>query len=107
MENQQTDGSCQCHRHTDKGREVVSQSHRNRNTTEESSHGITQIEGALNAAAAQHFATLGMLHDEELLRRSDAEKTDAADEHQHHRYPAERGEEEGEQKCRCCQKLEY
>ena len=24
VENQQTDGSCQCHRHTDKGREVVS-----------------------------------------------------------------------------------
>lgn len=84
MENQQTDGSCQCHRHTDKGRIVIAQSHCYRNTTEESSHGVTQIEGALNAAAAQHFATLGMLHDEELLRRSDSEKTGAADEHQHH-----------------------
>ena len=32
------------------------------------------LKAALNAAAAQHFATLGMLHDEELLRRSDAKK---------------------------------
>lgn len=82
MENQQADGSSQCHRHTDKGREVVSQSHRNRNATQESAHGIAQIEGALNAASAQHFATFGMLHDKELFRRSDAEKTYAADEHQ-------------------------
>ena len=82
MENQQTDGSCQCHRHTNKGREVVSQSHRNRNTTEESSYGVTQIKGALNASSTQHFATLGVLHDEELLWRTDAEKTGAADEHQ-------------------------
>lgn len=84
MENQQTDGSCQCHRHTDKGRKVVSQSHRNRNATKESAYGITQIEGTLNAAAAQHFATFGVLYDKELFRRSDAEKTDAADEHQHY-----------------------
>ena len=84
MENQQTDGSCQCHRHTDKGRKVVSQSHRNRNATQESTHGITQIEGALNAASAQHFATFGMLYNKELFRRSDAEKTDATDEHQHY-----------------------
>ena len=82
MENQQTDGSCQCHWHSDKGREVISQSHSYRNTTQESAHGIAQIEGALNAASTQHFATFGMLHDEELLRRSDAEKTYAADEHQ-------------------------
>ena len=83
MENQQADCSSQCHRHTDKGRKVVSQSHRNRNATQKSTHGVTQIEGTLNAASAQHFATLGMLYNKELFRRSDAEKTAATDKHQH------------------------
>ena len=82
MKNQQTDSSSQCHRHSDKGRIVIAQSHSYRNTTEESAHGIAQVEGTLNAASTQHFATLGVLHDKELLWRTDAEKTDAADEHQ-------------------------
>ena len=82
MKNQQTDSSRQCHRHSDKGWIVIAQSHCYRNTTEESAHGIAKVEGALNAASTQHFATFGVLHDEELLWRTDAEKTDAADEHQ-------------------------
>ena len=106
MEDQQTEGASQRHRHANKGRKVVSQPHRHGDSAQKSAYGIAQVEGGLDAAATQHFATLGMLHDQKLLRRPDAEKTDTADEHQHHRDPTNGGEEEGEQEGGGGQKLE-
>ncbi len=67
MKDQQTEGASQRHRHANKGGKVVSQPHRHGDSAQKSAYGIAQVEGGLDAAATQHFATLGMLHDQKLL----------------------------------------
>lgn len=106
MEGEEAEGSYQCHGHTDEGRVVVAEPHRHGDAAEEGSQGIAQVERRLNATTAQHLAALGMLHDEVLLRRTDAEETGATDEHHRHAHPSVVREEEGGQQCRGGDKLQ-
>ena len=106
MEDQQADGSHQSHRYTDKSREMITQSHCHRYSSEESTKRISQIECRLNAAASEHLATLAMLDYQELFWRTDSEKTGTTDEHHGCRNPSYVGKEEsGKQGC-SCQELE-
>ena len=106
VESQEAEGSSQCHWHTDEGRVVVAQSPGNRDAAEEGAHGISQVECRLDAATAQHLASLAMLYDEELLWRSDAEEAGAADKHHGCGNPPVVGEEEGCQQGCSRQELE-
>ena len=95
MKHQQAEGTYQCHRHTDKGRIMIAQSHRYRDSTKEGTQGIAQIKRCLDAASTQHLASFAVLHDEILLGRADAEKTGTGDKHHRSRYPAIVRQEEG------------
>ena len=70
MEHQKANCASQCHRHTDECRIVIAQAHCHRDSAQEGTQSIAQIEGCLDAATTQHLATLAVLHDEKLLRRS-------------------------------------
>ena len=105
MKHQETNGSSQCHRHTDERRIIISQSHRHRDSAQEGTQGIAQIERCLDAATAQHLASLAVLHDEKLLWRTDTEKAGTTDEHHRCRYPAIVREEEGGKQGCSSQKL--
>ena len=101
MKHQQTEGTYQCHRHTDKGGIMIAQSHRYRDSAKKGAQGIAQIKRSLDAASTQHLASFAVLHDEILLGRADTEKTGTRDKHHRSRYPAiVRQEEGGKQGCR-------
>ena len=106
MEHQEAKGASQCHRHTDKCRIVIAQAHRHRDSAQEGTQGIAQIEGCLDAATTQHLTTLAVLHDEKLLGRSDAEETGTTDEHHHCRYPTDMRQKKGSQQGCGSQKLQ-
>ena len=106
MKHQETEGSSQCHRHTDERRVIISQSHRHGDSAQEGTQGIAQIEGCLNAATTQHFTTLAVLHNEKLLWRTYTEKAGTTDKHHRCRYPTDLRQKEGSQQGCGSQKLQ-